>query len=236
MVIMLAVTPRLLLSDLRLCSAQFFCRSRCSIMSFLELRQTQLDMPYIRCPIEREYKTLLLTISVLQRDISALSHHVKVCTVLDQPCNVSQKLENLDCRVRDCDFKSRIETMHHPCLWINTTLECFPFHWLNEPSFLLRFMSDSPSSGAVTKWQFPFHLFWHTLFITLSLRRTFVEPPGRAQLANLVYLLSTSSWRICVTAYALSGVCALKSVVGMPMACFFRCVAACHVLLATELS
>lgn len=59
-----------------------------NVVSFLGLRQLQLDMSYVSCLAEREYVTRLSTLVVLLTGVDDFSNSVHDLTLLSWPDNV----------------------------------------------------------------------------------------------------------------------------------------------------
>lgn len=82
--------------------------------TFAWLWETQLDMPYIKCPKEREYVAHLSTLVVSLNAASSLSFQVNVCTVLDRPYDVLSFLVSFDCWGNYYDFERQMQLARSP--------------------------------------------------------------------------------------------------------------------------
>lgn len=74
----------------------------------------QLDIPYVRCPEEREYVPRLSTHVVLMKVGSGLPNQVNVYTGLDRLYKTLLFHESLGGRWHGCDFESRMPTAFRP--------------------------------------------------------------------------------------------------------------------------
>lgn len=68
--------------------------SGCNGVTFLELCETQLDMPYILGPKRRENVARLSNLFLLLKDLNRLSEIVEGKTILDRPYHLLPFIKN----------------------------------------------------------------------------------------------------------------------------------------------
>lgn len=111
----------------------------------------ELDIPYARCPEEREYGARLSNLVVLLKSVNVRSSQVDVYKVLDKLYDVLPFLENLgrviEVAIAALNIECKLQGV--PCLRARKAVKCLRFPCLVVACYISPFSSGGVAMSAI---------------------------------------------------------------------------------------